>query len=149
MIDRMASNQWRNRLTTKRAVLTIVVSLTLISVALLLCQGAANASGARKSGNEITVWITPDANAHEIHVVQARLARLSYLQRPCVYWNKARNFAEARKLLPVDIWHNASVADMPTSYWCALVTPADANQIISRMRRAPGVLTVTVDPARS
>jgi hypothetical protein len=36
---------------------------------------------------------------------------------------------------------------MPTSYWCTLVELADANQVISTLKGAPGVLTVTVDPA--
>jgi hypothetical protein len=49
-------------------VLTIVVSLT----SLLLWQGAANASRALKSGNEVTVWMKPDANAQEIHAVGTR-----------------------------------------------------------------------------
>jgi len=33
-------------------------------------------------------------------------------------------------LLPFDIWHNATVADMPTSYWCTPVILADAIQVI-------------------
>jgi cell division protein FtsX len=149
MTAEMASNLCRHRLTTRVAVLTIAVSLTLVGVALLSWQGAANASGQLKSSNEVTVWMKPDANAHEIHAVEARLARLSYLRHPCAYWNKARNYAEARKLLPFDIWHNATVADMPTSYWCTPVLLADANQVIRTMKGAPGVLTVTVGPARS
>ena len=28
-------------------------------------QGAANTSGALKSGKEVTVWMSPDANTHE------------------------------------------------------------------------------------
>jgi cell division protein FtsX len=144
----MASNLWRNHF-TPRAVLIVVIFVTLISGALLLCQGAADASGAPKSGNEVTVWMAPDANTHEIRVVRARLARLSYVRQPCVYWNKARNFAEARKLLPVDIWKSASAAEMPTSYWCTPMTLADANQVISTMKGSPGVLTVTIDPTRT
>jgi cell division protein FtsX len=148
MTAEMASNLWRIRLTTRLAVHTIA-SLTLVGAALLSWQGAANASGALKSGDEVTVWMKPDANAHEIHAVRARLARLSYVRQPCTYWNKARNFAEARTLLPSYVWHNATVADMPTSYWCTPVILADANQVISAMKGTPGVLTVTVDPARS
>jgi cell division protein FtsX len=144
MTTEMVSNR-SNRLTMGVVVFTMALSLTMVSAA-LLWQGASNASVAQ-SGNEVTVWMSADADAHEIHAVGAQLARLSYLRRPCAYWNKTRNFAEARKLLPADIWHNATVADMPTSYWCTPVVLADANQIIKTMRDVPGVLTVTIDPA--
>jgi hypothetical protein len=78
----MASNLRRNRLTTRVAVLTMIVFLTLVGAALFLRQGAANASEGLKSGNEVTIWMKPDANAHEIRAVEARLARLSYLRQP-------------------------------------------------------------------
>jgi hypothetical protein len=62
-------------------------------------------------------------------------------------WNKSRNFAEARKLLPSDVWHDTTVADMPTSYWCTPMVLADANRVIGAMKGEPGVEIVTVGPA--
>jgi cell division protein FtsX len=149
MTAEMVSNLWRNRLTMRVAALTVAVSLTLVGASLLLWQGSANASEALKSGNEVTVWMSPDANAHEIHAVGMQLARLNYMRRHCTYWNKARNFAEARKLLSSDVWHNATVAEMPTSYWCTPVVLADGSKVISTMKGVPGVLTVTIGPAKS
>jgi cell division transport system permease protein len=149
MIAKMVSNLRRHRLTMRVAVLTVAVSLTVVGAALLLSQGAADASGALKGGNEVTVWMSPDANAHEIRAVGTQLARLSYLRQPCTYWNKARNYAEARKLLPSDVWHKATAAEMPTSYWCTPVVLADANRVIGTMKGVPGVLTVTIDPAKA
>ncbi len=57
------SNLWRNRLMTVAAVLTVAVSLTLVGAALLLRQGAANASGEWERGTKVTVWMEPSANA--------------------------------------------------------------------------------------
>jgi cell division protein FtsX len=143
----VTSSLWRIHLTTRLAVLFIVVSLMLIGAALLLWQVPINASEALKSDNGVTVWMKSDASAHEIHTVGTQLARLSYLRRPCTYWSKTRNFAEARKLLPSAIWHKATIDDMPTSYWCTPAALADANRVIGTMRGVRGVLTVTINPA--
>jgi cell division protein FtsX len=147
MTAEMASRLWRNRLRRRVSLLALAASLTLVGAALLSWQGVANASGTLKSGNEVTVWMKPDANAHEIHTVGTQLARLSYLRQPCAYWNKSRNFAEARKLLPSDVSRNLTVADMPTSYWCMPVVLANANRVIDAMKGMPGVEIVTVGPA--
>src|SRR5271163_3644561 len=112
------SNLWRNRLMTVAAILTVAVSLTLVGAALLLRQGAANASSQWERGNQVTVWMKPTANAQEIHAVGTELAQLGYVHQPCAYWNKQRNFSEARKLLPSDVLQATTVSEMPTSYWC-------------------------------
>ena len=138
-----ASNLWRNRLMTVAAVLTVAVSLTLVGAALLLRQGAANASGQWERGTQVTVWLKPAANAQEIHAVGTQLAQLAYVRQPCAYWNKARNFVEARKLLPSDVLQATTQSEMPTSYWCTPVQLSDANQVIAAFRGTPGVLTVT------
>ncbi len=64
-----ASNLWRNRLMTIAAILTVAVSLTLVGAALLLRQGAANASGQWERGTQVTVWMEPAANQQEIRAV--------------------------------------------------------------------------------
>ena len=89
---------------TIAAVLTVAVSLTLVGAALLLRQGAANASGAvgARHRRSRCGW-SRNANTQEIHAVGTQLAQLNYVRQPCVYWNKARNFAEAKKLLPSDV----------------------------------------------
>src|ERR1700679_2288033 len=117
-----ASNLWPNRLMTIAAVLTVAVSLTLVGAALLLRQGSANASGALERGTQVTVWMAPGANVQEIHAVGTQLPKLTSARQSCAYWNKERNFAEARKLLPSDVVQAVTVAEMPTSYWCTPVT---------------------------
>jgi cell division transport system permease protein len=138
-----ASNLWRNRLMTIAAILTVAVSLSLVGAALLLRQGSANATGELERGNQTTVWMQPNANAQEIHAVGTQLAQLTYVRQPCAYWNKQRNYQEARKLLPSDVLQATTVSEMPTSYWCTPVMLSDANQVIAAFKGTPGVLTVT------
>jgi cell division transport system permease protein len=138
-----ASNLWRNRLMTIAAVLTVAVSLTLVGASLLLRQGAANASGQWERGTQVTVFMQPKANAQEIHAVKTQLAQLSYVRQPCVFWDKARNFAEAKKILPSDVTAATQESEFPTSFWCTPVALSDATQIIQTFKGTVGVDTVT------
>src|SRR6185437_5252980 len=138
-----ASNLWRNRLMTIAAVLTVAVSLTLVGAALLLRQGSANASGALERGTQVTVWISPTAKPQAINAVTTQLSQLTYVRQPCTYWNKARNFAEARKLLPTDVIAATTESQFPTSFWCTPMQLSDSNQLIAALKGTPGVLTVT------
>src|SRR5580698_253822 len=95
VIRETASNLWRNRLMTIAAILTVAVSLTLVGAALLLRQGSANATGTLERGTQVTVWMDPAANTQEIKAVATELAQLNYVEQPCAYWNKQRNFDEA------------------------------------------------------
>jgi cell division transport system permease protein len=138
-----ASNLWRNRLMTIAAVLTVAVSLTLVGAALLLRQGAANASGQWERGTQVTVWMQPNADKQEIHAVSTQLAQLNYVRQPCVYWNKARNFAEAKRILPSDVTASTNESEFPTSFWCTPVALSDASQVIATFKGTAGVDTVT------
>ena len=128
---------------TIAAVLTVAVSLTLVGAALLLRQGAANASGQWERGTQVTVWMQPNANPQEIHAVKTQLTQLNYVRQPCVYWNKARNYAEAKKILPSDVTAATQESDFPTSFWCTPVALSDATQIIQTFKGTAGVDTVT------
>ena len=143
VVRETASNLWRNRLMTIAAVLTVAVSLSLVGAALLLRQGSANATGTLERGTQVTVWMEPDANAQEISAVGTELSQLNYVTQPCVYWNKARNFTEARRLLPSDVFQATTQAEMPTSYWCTPVALADAAQVVHTFSGTAGVLSVT------
>jgi cell division transport system permease protein len=138
-----ASNLWRNRLMTIAAVLTVAVSLTLVGAALLLRQGAANASGQWERGTQVTVWMQPNANKQEIHAVATQLAQLNYVRQPCAYWGKARNFAEAKKILPSDVTAATTESEFPTSFWCTPVALSDASQVIQTFKGTAGVDAVT------
>jgi cell division transport system permease protein len=143
VVRETGSNLWRNRLMTIAAILTVAVSLTLVGAALLLRQGAANASGEWERGTNVTVWMQPNASAQEIGAVKTQLAQLSYVRQPCAYWNKARNYKEARKLLPSDVLQATSQSQMPTSFWCTPQQLTDAAQIVTAFHGTSGVDTVT------
>ena len=143
VVRETASNLWRNRLMTIAAVLTVAVSLSLVGAALLLRQGSANATGTLERGTQVTVWMEPNANAQEIDAVKTELSQLNYVQQPCAYWNKARNFTEARRLLPSDVFQATTESEMPTSYWCTPVALSDAAQVVHTFSGTAGVLSVT------
>ena len=143
VVRETAANLWRNRLMTIAAILTVAVSLSLVGAALLLRQGSANASGALERGTQVTVWMEPNANNQEIAAVKTQLAQLNYVQQPCAYWDKQRNFSEAGKLLTSDERQAVTVAEMPTSFWCTPVALADAQQVQTTFKGAPGVQAVT------
>jgi len=143
VVRETASNLWRNRLMTIAAILTVAVSLSLVGAALLLRQGSANATGTLQRGTQVTVWMRPDANPQEIKAVNTQLSQLNYVTQPCAYWNKARNFAEARRLLPSDVFQATTQAEMPTSYWCTPVALTDAAQVVRTFSGTAGVLSVT------
>ncbi len=143
VVRETASNLWRNRLMTIAAVLTVAVSLSLVGAALLLRQGSANATGTLERGTQVTVWMEPNANPQEIAAVRTQLSQLNYVTQPCAYWNKERNFTEARRLLPTDVFQATTKAEMPTSYWCTPVALADAAQVVHTFSGTAGVLSVT------
>jgi cell division transport system permease protein len=138
-----ASNLWRNRLMTVAAVLTVAVSLSLVGASLLLRQGSANATGTLERGTKVTVWMKPGASQQQISAVGTQLSQLNYVQQPCEYWSKARNFQEARQLLPTDVFQATSVDQMPTSYWCVPLQLSDAAQVVNTFSGTAGVLAVT------
>ena len=143
VVRETASNLWRNRLMTIAAILTVAVSLSLVGAALLLRQGSANATGTLERGTQVTVWMQPNANAQEVAAVKTELAQLNYVVQPCAYWNKARNFSEARRLLPSDVFQATTESEMPTSFWCTPVALADAAQVVHTFSGTAGVLSVT------
>jgi len=138
-----ASNLWRNRLMTVAAILTVAVSLSLVGAALLLRQGSANATGTLERGTQVTVWMQPNASHQQIAAVGTELSQLNYVVQPCAYWDKQRNFAEARKLLPSDVFQATTESEMPTSYWCTPVALSDAAQVQNAFKGTAGVLSVT------
>ncbi len=134
-----ASNLWRNRLMTVAAILTVAVSLSLVGAALLLRQGAANASGSWERGSQLQIFMKPDANPQQIDAVKTQLSQLTTIQQPCPYHNKAWNYQEARKIDGSVVDGNVAVSAMPTSFWCKPVTLSDAAPIVTTFRGAPGV----------
>ncbi len=143
VVRETASNLWRNRLMTVAAVLTVAVSLSLVGAALLLRQGSANATGTLERGSKVTVWMVPNATKQQINAVGTELTQLNYVVQPCEYWNKARNYAEARHLLSSDVFQATNESEMPTSFWCTPIALSDAAQVVRTFSGVAGVSLVT------
>ena len=123
---------------TIAAVLTVAVSLTLVGAALLLRQGAANATG------PVGAWhpghgVDGAGRQHqEIHAVGTQLTQLNYVRQPCAYWDKAAQLhrgPQAPALRRAQATTEAGDADL------LLVHPgvlSDANQLIPPSRGHPG-----------
>ena len=69
------TNLWRNRLMTAAAVLTVAVSLALVGSALLLKQGATNATVHWQHGVNVAVWVNGDASPAQYHAIGAELTQ--------------------------------------------------------------------------
>jgi cell division transport system permease protein len=143
VVRETGANLWRNRLMTVAAVLTVAVSLSLVGAALLLRQGSANATGTLERGSKVTVWMVPTATKQQVNAVGTELSQLNYVVQPCEYWNKARNYAEARHLLSSDVFQATTQSEMPTSFWCTPIALADAAQVVRTFSGVAGVSLVT------
>src|SRR5579871_5523299 len=143
VVRETASNLWRNRLMTIAAVLTVAVSLSLVGAAMLIRQGGANAAGHLEQGSSVIVWMNPSANAQEIGAVKTELSQLNYVVQPCAFWDKAKNYAEAKKDLSTDVFAATTLTDFPVSFVCTPVALSAAGQVVRTFHGTPGVSTVT------
>jgi cell division transport system permease protein len=135
------SNLWRNRLMTVAAILTVAVSLSLVGVALLLQQGASNATAQWERGTQVTVWMQPTAGTSELNAVKTQLKQLPYVSN-CVFRSQLYDYHEAKSLLPPDAYTALTVSSMPSSFRCTPAQLQDASLIVSRFSNQPGVKNV-------
>jgi cell division transport system permease protein len=139
-----ASNLWRNRLMTIAAVLTVAVSLSLVGAALLLRQGASQASSKWERGIEVAVWMAPAASTSEIHAVGAQLAQLPLVFQPCTYRDHQWSYNEFKDLEPsIAASSGLTAAQIPTSWRCVPTTPNNVNVVKQNFHGLPGVQAVT------
>jgi cell division transport system permease protein len=143
-----ASNLWRNRLMTIAAVLTVAVSLSLVGAALLLRQGAAQASSKWERGIQVVVWMKADATAAEINAVGAQLHQLPVVFHPCTFRNHKQDLAEFKDIDP-ELYSEAGLgaAQIPTSWRCVPTAPSNVNVVKQRFLGQQGVLNVTAPEA--
>lgn len=141
-----SSNLWRNRLMTAAAVLTVAVSLALVGSALLLKQGASNATVKWQQGVNVIVWVGPTATSTQSQVIQTDL-RQNPLVKSCISRSQSYDYAEAKKLLPAEELAATRQADYPSSYRCALYNPAEATAVQQELTGKPGVQSVQFQAA--
>ncbi len=141
IVRETTTNLWRNRMMTIAAVLTVAVSLALVGAALLLKQGATNAESYWQRGVQVMVFMKGDASPSEVAAVRSQLNQLPYVHG-CSFWSQARDYREARKLLPASEFTALSLKTTPSSIRCTPNQLEDAMAVSSRFARQPGVDSV-------
>jgi cell division transport system permease protein len=122
----------------------VAVSLALVGAALLLKQGAAKAEVYWQRGTQVTVWMNANASTSEINAVRGQLKTLTYVRQPCVYYDHAAAYRQARSIdSSVINLANVKPSDLPTSFWCTPVVLQDAQSVVQRFKGQPGVYVVT------
>lgn len=141
------TNLWRNRLMTIAAVLTVAVSLALVGSALLLKQGATQATVQWQNHVDVIVWASPNDSPSLTSGIGASLAQDPYV-KSCVQRSQQYDYNEARGLLPNDFFSSTQLSDYPSSFRCTLNNPNEANVIAQQFIGKAGVKTVTSPTAQ-
>jgi cell division transport system permease protein len=98
------SNLRRNVTLTIASVVTVLVSLTLVGVALLIRQGVANTNQKWKGGIELIVYMDPAATPEQIDALAGNLdknpavKKVEYLDKDAAYEEFLRLFKDAPEL---------------------------------------------------
>jgi cell division transport system permease protein len=140
-----ATNLWRNRLMTVAAVLTVAVSLALVGSALLLKQGASNATVQWQKGVDLIVWVTPGASHSQTTAIGTDLHQSPFV-KTCTYRSQAYDYHEAHGLLSSDLYDVTTVSDIPSSYRCVLTNPSEAPAVTQQFTGKPGVYGAPTSP---
>lgn len=137
------SNLIRNPIMTIAAIVTIFISLFLFGASLYMRQAASQASIVWQQETRLTVWMNSNATAGELSNVKTELASSPYVQQPCTYWGKARNYEEAKRLLAPYVFQTLHEDNMYTSFICTPKIPTDVTILTSTFSSQPGVNQVT------
>ena len=135
------TNLWRNRLMTVAAILTVAVSLALVGSALLLKQGASQATVQWQNGVQAIVWVKPDAPASLATSIGTELKQSPFI-KTCVPRSQLYDYDEAKRILPADELGATTQADYPSSYRCVLNDPSQAPAVYQQFTGKPGVFGV-------
>ncbi len=150
LIKESLSNLRRNVLMTVTAIITIVVSLTIVGAALLLRQGMNNYATQFRNGIELNVWMNPEATQVQIDGITTSLEDLKRTGqiRSFKYVDKAESYKEIKDIFRNDPEQRDLFPDetgVPTSF---RVVPTKAERISSLgepFRNREGVYKVVSD----
>ena len=136
-----ATNLWRNRLMTAAAILTVAVSLALVGSALLLKQGASNATELWQNGVQTIVWVAPTAGTAQTQAITDEVTQSPYI-KACLYRSQAYDYREALHVLPPDESAVTAENQFPASLRCQLRDPSQAPAVYQAFHGRPGVFDV-------
>ncbi|MEY2477650.1 MAG: cell division transport system permease protein [Actinomycetota bacterium] len=113
-----ALNLRRNLLMTVAAILTAVVSLTLVGFALLLKQGVTKATLQWRGGVELNIFMKPDVEPTQNQAVEKQLASMDEFVKGYTYVNQTAAKAEFDKMFAnsPDMVDSVKATDLPPSY---------------------------------
>jgi cell division transport system permease protein len=141
------SNLWRNRLMTVAAVLTVAVSLALVGSALLLKQGASNATTRWQQNVDVVVFVNPGASPATNAAIGSQLRQLPFV-KTCTARSQTWDYGEAKRMEPPDLFDSLSVSSVPASWRCQLTNASLATEITQQFTGKPGVYNVSSPTAQ-
>ena len=117
-------NLRRNFTLTLAALLTLVVSLTLVGISLLVRQAATNASGHFRGEIDLIVFMQPKATQTQIDAIASSLKQNPEVKKS-TFINKQQAYKEFQKLFAKQpaMLQSTSADVLPTSYRVVPVNP--------------------------
>ena len=140
-----ANNLRRNLTLTAASLITVVVSLTMVGMALLIRQAVDNALLRWKGGVEFIVFMKPDASQDQLDTVKRDLEDNPQV-KTVRFVDKHEAYSEFLKLFPdsPELTGSLQVADMPPSY--RVVPRTDDSNVVAGLGQQfegkPGVFEV-------
>jgi cell division transport system permease protein len=150
LIRESLSNLRRNVLMSVTAIITIVVSLSIVGASLLLRQGMNNYARQFRDKIELNIWMKPEATEAQIDAVKAELEDLKKNRQivKYIYVDKKDSFSEFKDMFrndPEQVGLFTDEKELPTSF---RVVPSKAERISSLgepFRNREGVFRVVSD----
>jgi cell division transport system permease protein len=137
-----SGNLTRNYQYSIAAILTVMVSLTLVGSALIVRQGVNRFTSQWQNGIDFKVWMNTGASPSEISAVNIELKHASQV-KSCNYVNHQQSY----QILTQAFTNNKLITSLftpqttPTFYQCVLVSPQAAPVLYKEFLNTPGVMT--------
>lgn len=123
-------------------------AVTIVGVAILLGAAAVGTLILRSSStpkNALDVWISPRASVGEARSIE-RLVKSIPSVTSCTYWSQAKDYKQAKRLLPSSESLVLNAGNVPASYRCDIPASANVLRFIQKIEKAKGVYEVTNEP---
>ncbi|HUQ40815.1 MAG TPA: permease-like cell division protein FtsX [Acidimicrobiales bacterium] len=143
VVRETVSNLRRNLLMTSAAVLTVIVSLSLLGGALLLKQGVSKATLQWRGGVELSIYLLPNASPSQSGAVERELKGLEEVKK-VTYLDQQAAFKEFKTMFAndPDIVESLTPQDLPPAYRVVPKKAEFVESIGDRFKKRPGVYDV-------
>jgi cell division protein FtsX len=134
------------RPTWRRVGLLGLVTVFVVSAALLGATLIKPTTSKPVPRAEVTVWLQPGASQSESLAVATELGQSSDV-RGCVYRSQLADYRQAKRLLSAARSSALTVQATPAGVRCSLEQPHDGTSLVDRFSGRPGVLQVVESQA--